>query len=354
MALSAVSFMLMSGIAIPTAAGAGVFSSLLATLKLDGVNEVSAGYHGGPVTSTTKLATPAYNLQTMPLPRAAMHIDPNPSKGGGDVTIVGGAALLPEEGPSGTLADIEAHTGESTQISVYVVREGDTLSQIAQMFNVTVNTIIWANDLDDATIQPGQTLAILPVTGIRYTVKNGGTLRDIIDTHGGDIEEAALFNGISPDEHLAAGTEVVIPDGEYAVPEPAQSTTPRSSSRVVRSASGPEYAGYYMKPVNGTRTQGLHGYNAVDLGAPIGTPIVASASGDVIIVKSSGWNGGYGNYLVIRHDNGTQTLYAHNSRNIVGAGQRVVQGQVIGYVGSTGRSTGPHVHFEVRGATNPF
>ena len=117
----------------------------------------------------------------------------------------------------------------------------------------------------------------------------------------------------------------------------------------------PTYSGYYLRPISGgTRTQGIHGFNAVDLAASVGTPIMASASGKVIISKNSGWNGGYGNYIVIEHPNGTQTLYAHASKVIVFSGQSVVQGQVIGYVGSTGRSTGAHVHFEIRGAKNPF
>jgi len=292
----------------------------------------------------------------MGLPKAAMNIDPNPSKGGGDITIVDGSALLSEEGPAGTYANIAEGVGMSSQISVYVVREGDTLSEIAQMFNVTTNTIVWANDLKNATIKPRQTLVILPVTGIRYTVKNGGTLRDIIEVHGGDIEEASLYNGVGPDENLEKGTVVVIPDGEIHVPK----ETPKNTSSGVRiattrGASGPSYDGYYLRPVtNAVRTQGIHGYNGVDLGASVGTPVLASAAGQVIIVKNGGWNGGYGTYVVISHDNGTQTLYAHNSSNIVSIGQNVVQGQVIGYVGSTGRSTGPHVHFEVRGAKNPF
>jgi murein DD-endopeptidase MepM/ murein hydrolase activator NlpD len=74
----------------------------------------------------------------------------------------------------------------------------------------------------------------------------------------------------------------------------------------------------------------------------------------VITSKQGGWNGGYGNYIVIDHDNGTQTLYSHQSSNIVYVGQYVQKGEVIGYMGSTGRSTGNHLHFEVRGATNPL
>jgi murein DD-endopeptidase MepM/ murein hydrolase activator NlpD len=102
-------------------------------------------------------------------------------------------------------------------------------------------------------------------------------------------------------------------------------------------------------------TQGLHGWNGIDLGAARGTPIHAAAGGTVIVARSGGaWNGGYGNYVVITHSNGTQTLYGHMKSVIVSPGQGVSAGQVIGYEGSTGASTGPHLHFEVRGAANPF
>ncbi|MCK5059525.1 MAG: M23 family metallopeptidase, partial [Candidatus Pacebacteria bacterium] len=136
--------------------------------------------------------------------------------------------------------------------------------------------------------------------------------------------------------------------GEIVIPPTSSGTS------VVRSTSYPNYDGYYIKPVNGRKSQGLHGYNAVDIAAPYGTPIVAAASGVVIISRATGWNGGYGGYVVISHNNGTQTLYAHMSSDIVSVGDVVQQGQVIGYVGSTGRSTGPHLHIEVRGARNPF
>ena len=102
-------------------------------------------------------------------------------------------------------------------------------------------------------------------------------------------------------------------------------------------------------------TQGIHGYNGVDLGAPSGTPIMASADGDVIVAKAGGYNGGYGSYVVIQHANGSQTLYAHMSKVSTYAGATVKQGQVIGGVGSTGRSTGAHLHLEIRnGPKNPF
>jgi murein DD-endopeptidase MepM/ murein hydrolase activator NlpD len=120
--------------------------------------------------------------------------------------------------------------------------------------------------------------------------------------------------------------------------------------------SGPEQEGYYSNPLPGAiLTQSIHGWNAVDLGAARGTPIHAAADGVVIVAKNNGaWNGGYGNYVVITHDNGTQTLYAHMSHTIVSSGETVSAGQTIGYVGMTGLTTGPHLHFEVRGAANPF
>lgn len=291
------------------------------------------------------------NSQTMALLSPALHSDPNPAKGGGDITLVDGTALLPEAGPSGTLADIEEISLTSDHISLYVVRPGDSLSQIAEMFTVSPSTIKWANDISSSdVIVPGDTLVILPISGIRHTVKSGDTVGSIAKKYGGDIDEILEYNALESTS-LAVGDVLVIPDGEMGTPAGTSSysrpATPSYSSVVS--------SGYYMRPISGGyRSQGLHGYNAIDLAAPIGTPMYASASGDVILSRSGGWNGGYGSYIVIRHPNGTQTLYAHNSQNIVSAGQHVVQGQVIGYVGSTGRSTGPHIHFEIRGAVNPF
>lgn len=288
--------------------------------------------------------------QNIPLLQAAVNHDPNPSKGGGDITIVEGRALMPESGPLGTLADIDSVIPRSDQISVYVVREGDSLSQIANMFGVSVNTVVWANDIKRGNvIREGQTLVILPVSGIRHTVAKGDTIQSIAAKYKADAHEILDYNGFSENVSLAAGDEIIVPKGTIQAP-----TFSSSENAIPRGAGGPVYAGYYLRPISGgTKSQGVHGYNAVDLAAPIGTPILASATGEIVISRN-GWNGGYGNYIVIAHGNGTQTLYAHNTSNIVTPGQRVVQGQVIGYVGATGRVTGPHVHFEVRGAVNPF
>lgn len=291
------------------------------------------------------------NSQNMHVLQAARNINPNSAKGGGGITIVGGTALLAEIGPSGSLADIEEHP-KSDQISIYVVRPGDSLSQIAEMFGVSVNTIIWSNDIPRGSlITPGETLTILPISGVRHRVVSGDTIQSIAKKYNGDVEDIIRYNDLRSGQVLAVGTIVIVPDGEVTVPVSGV----RYADRVSGGDTTTESGGYYLRPiVGGYRSQGLHGYNGVDLAAPYGTPLLASAAGDVIVSENADWNGGYGKYVVIKHGNGTQTLYAHASEVIVYSGTRVVKGQVIGYVGSTGKSTGSHVHFEVRGARNPF
>ncbi|MBI1999215.1 MAG: peptidoglycan DD-metalloendopeptidase family protein [Parcubacteria group bacterium] len=290
------------------------------------------------------------NSQNMALLQAALNFDPNPSKGGGDITIVGDSALLPDSGPLGTIADVEEQAPGSDQISLYVVREGDSLSQIAKMFGVSVNTIMWANDINRGDlIHAGQVLVILPISGVRYTVLKGDTLEIIAKKFKGDVDEIKRFNDIANASELTVGRTIIIPAGEVANRSyTAQGYLP------VSGANGPSYVGYYLRPVPGPKTQGLHGYNGVDFAAAYGTPVAAAAEGAVIVSRPEGWNGGYGQYVVVSHPNGTQTLYAHLGAVAVSAGSYVARGQTIGYSGSTGKSTGPHLHFEVRGAQNPF
>jgi LysM repeat protein len=286
------------------------------------------------------------NLQTVPLLKAAVHSNPNPAKGGGDILVEDGA-LVPVGDASGKNNTVtKVVNGE---ISVYVVRDGDTLSQIAEMFDVSAKTILWANELSNANkIRPGDALVILPITGVRHVVKKGDTIQTIAKKYSGDVDDILAYNQLTSAEDIAVGDTVVIPDGTIAA-----ASQPKTAVRSGGSAGTQGSA--YTHPLPGARrTQGIHGYNGVDLAAPVGTPILAAASGEVIISRASGWNGGYGLYVVIKHPKGSQTLYAHMSRTAVAAGASVTQGQVIGYVGSTGRSTGDHLHFEVRGAANPF
>lgn len=287
--------------------------------------------------------------------------NPNPSlpRGGGDIVIEDGVLLVAESGVEGTIVEVERRD-KAGAISVYEVREGDSLSAIAAMFDVSVNTIRWANDIK-GSITPGQKLVILPVSGLRYKVKKGDTLASIAKDHDADLSEIALFNGLAEDTALAIGEEVVVPNAEsnpaFAVAKPK--TAAKSGSKAVKTnkvGTTPAASGYYGNPAPGSViTQGLHGYNGVDFGAPTGTSVVAAAPGTVILSKGDGgWNGGYGNYVIISHGNGTQTLYSHMSSVSVSVGDELSRGDYIGAIGSTGKSTGPHLHFEVRGATNPF
>lgn len=263
-------------------------------------------------------------------------------------------ALIPQAGPSGGLANLEEGYDHG-QISIYVVRTGDSFSSIAQMFNVSVNTILWANDLArGAKLQVGQTLVILPVSGVQHEVKKGDTISSVAKKYKADPEEVARYNGLEEGALLEVGSTLIVPDGEIATPVAPTRTVPATSK--LRNSGGPVYDNYYSPPLAGgyRKTQGLHGYNGVDLASYTGAPVFASAGGEVIIARGSGYNGGYGKYVVIRHGNGTQTLYAHLNSVTVSVGEVVFAGQQVGTVGNTGRSTGPHLHFEVRGARNPF
>ncbi len=289
------------------------------------------------------------NSQTIALLQAVRNIDPTPSLGGGEVKTQDGVALVAEATPFTTGPEDQQAPAAPDQISLYLVQEGDTLSQVAEMFDVSVNTIVWANELSSGKdIHPGETLLILPINGVQHTVEKGDTIASIAEDYGGDEAEILVYNGLA-EGTLTVGTVVTIPGGEIEEPD-APVYSGSIAVAPTRSVSG-----YFVHPLPGTvRTQGIHGYNGVDFGAGVGTPIRAAANGRVIVSRVGGWNGGYGTYIVIDHPNGTQTLYAHNSKNVVWQGQNVVAGQVIGYVGSSGRSTGPHLHFEVRGAANPF
>lgn len=306
----------------------------------------------GPVSADIK----SFNSQNI----ALLQSSASPNGGSLDnkgISIVGGTSLLPES-PNPTASS----TPTSDQISIYVVHQGDTLSGIAKMFDVSVNTIIWANDIKGGKISIGDQLVILPISGVEYVVKSGDTLQSIAKKFKGDVNDIASFNNISVTAKLAVGDTIIIPDGEISSSSGSSSysnssgTSGGTSPRV--GSYGPNYpviVGYYMRPIfGGLKTQGIHGHNGVDLASSYGTAIMASADGQVIVARSGGWNGGYGSYIVVKHDNGTQTLYAHLSAVLISAGQIVSQGQMIGRMGSSGDSTGTHLHFEIRGARNPF
>ncbi len=308
----------------------------------------------------------------MPLLEAPNQVDPTSDT---DLADVDQSALQTAVGPSGTVAQIQAAV-QSDSISTYTVRDTDTsLSQIADMFGVSVDTIVWANDLKldskgNPIIHTGDQLVILPVSGVEYTVQKGDTLEKIAKKFNASSDDISSFNdlysGSASSSELSVGMSIIIPNGEVSSPSSGSGSSKSSSSKSSskgnsgsssKSSSG--ISGYLAWPVNETevrKTQGLHGKydTAVDL-ASLGEaklPIYAAASGVVIIAKDSGWNGGYGNYIVIQHPNGLQTLYAHLSEIGVSVGGQVSQGDPIGIMGETGNATGVHLHFELWGSVN--
>jgi len=246
---------------------------------------------------------------------------------------------------------------QRTEIVEYVVEEGDTLWVIANEFNVSLETLMWANELTHTVlIRSGQRLIIPPVTGIIHHVKVGDTVSEIAKIYKAKSEEITSFNGLSGEIDIFVGDILIIPNGTMpAQTQYARTWVPLSNS-------------YFMCPIPSPCriTQGLHWYNAIDFShGKCGDPIYAAAGGQVLRVNltqsTSRWAfSGAGNHITILHPNGVVTMYGHISRSLVSPGETVYQGQTIALMGGqpgtpgAGRSTGCHLHFGVRGASNPF
>jgi LysM repeat protein len=307
----------------------------------------------------TMATTTLYNSQTLPLLEAAVNIQPMSTST--NVLAIADEALIPSIGPAGSIDDINNQPID-TSPSFYIVQPKDTISLIAEMFNVSVVTIKSANNLSVSAISPGQALIIPPVSGLTYTIKKGDTISSIIAKYKSNMTDVLEYNDISATSTsaIAVGDSIFIPGADTGLIGSTGNTPTRTSSGIkynpfIPGDAGPVIPGYYTCPVHGSwLSQGLHGHNAVDLAIGIGNPIDAAANGTVIIAKSGGWDGGYGNYIVISHPNGTETLYAHAKKLFVTAGEQVTRGEEIAEIGVTGETTGPHLHFEVRGAANPF
>ncbi len=258
-----------------------------------------------------------------------------------------------------SIDDSEDDGGIQDQTIIYEVKKGDTIGGVANMFSVSKDTIRWANNLKTDVFKPSQVIMILPITGVMHEVKKSDTIESIAKKYKADVDEVYRYNGLNEKSTLALGDVIIIPDGKKEVDTAATPKKPKvkknkGNSRLIESYKN-EIAGYFQRPmVGGVKTQGLHGHNGIDIGGPVGTPILASASGVVTVARDSGYNGGYGKMIIIKHDNGTQTVYGHLSAVYINEGDSVNAGATIGALGNTGRSTGPHLHFEIRGAANPF
>ena len=261
------------------------------------------------------------------------------------------SAFINNEGAVyGTTHSFSSVIPEKNGVFKYKIKEGDNLSTIAYKFGITVNTILWANPETKTLISPGQEITILPVPGILYETKEKDTLESVATKHHIDSKLVEQYNSDLLALFDSPGSTIILPHAR-----------PLSGPAPVARVSLPAVSGYFGFPVdpeNSWNWGRLHAYNAVDIAAHCGDAIYAAAEG--IVREESGnnlWNGGYGNYVLIEHPNGTKTKYTHNLKNLVSVGEYILQGEKIALIGNTGNVHGPtgcHVHFEVRGAQNPF
>lgn len=240
-----------------------------------------------------------------------------------------------------------------TETVVYTVQAGDTISGLARRFGVSVNTILWENNLSATSlIRAGDKLTILQTSGVSHIVTAGQTLGQIAKLYGATETDIMAANGIGNPNQLRIGAKLVIPGGSRlaaATPAPATSRTAQTIKNIITkkpSAVVPSGARMVWPTTGHNITQYFSWrHTGVDIANRIGTPIYAADSGTV---ETVGYNrGGYGNQIVVNHGGGKKTRYAHLSAFDVKVGQKVAKGEYIGAMGSTGRSTGPHLHFEV-------
>jgi len=269
-------------------------------------------------------------------------------------------------GPIERLAEVHTliPTRGRAEVITYTVKLGDTLFGIAENFGLRPETVLWGNYFvlqdDPHSLIPGQVLNILPVDGTYHFVVEGNTLAQVARFY--EVEPEAITdwgsNNLDPDAPvLTPNTYLVVPGGRrelqsWEVPTITRETTATAANNFGQCPGGYSGAvgtGFFVWPAD---NHFLSGYDftdihhGLDIKAGLGAPLYASDSG--VIVYAGPNDFGYGNLVVIDHGNGWQTVYAHLSQWNVVCGESVFQGNVIGLAGSTGRSSGPHLHFEVR------
>ncbi len=257
----------------------------------------------------------------------------------------------------------------------YTVDAGDSVFAIASRFKISPETLLWSNydQLKDNphAISVGMVLKIPPTNGVYYQWQEADTLESVAAAFQTDPESILNWSGNHldlTDPQVEADTWVMIPDGQrefqqWIVPVMARGAAGVSTGVYGAGACAGGYEGLYgsgsfiWPTINHTISGNDYwsGHLAIDIGSATGEPISAADTGVIVF---AGWStGGYGNTVAIDHGNGYATLYGHLSSVVVGCGQSVRQGQIIGYGGSTGNSTGPHLHFEIRyqgGFVNPW
>ncbi len=228
----------------------------------------------------------------------------------------------------------------------YVVRSGETLNTLANDFGITALTLKYANNLSTTAVRTGQELRIPPIDGLYITIKRGDTLSSLANRYKVSMDDIQKYNGLTADDSITTGQELLIPGAVM----PKAQTAPVAGSKLNLPAYNPvPYSGQFVWPTtNPTKfisQKPRSGHMALDLNKLNGLGIYASAAG---IVHTKVTIGGYGRLITINHGGGWETYYGHLSQYIVKEGDHVEQGQLIAVMGSTGRSTGTHLHFEIR------
>ncbi|MEX0974172.1 MAG: M23 family metallopeptidase [Bacillota bacterium] len=229
----------------------------------------------------------------------------------------------------------------------YTVQSGDTLTSIAQAFNTSADSIAYMNDLTSPDrISVGKEISVLAnATGAVVKVARGDTLWDIGRRYGVTVADIERANSLSSAEDIQVG-ETLILLGATSGARPAQTTS--RSSIFIWPANGPVSSafGWRTHPISGERLS----HEGIDIVAPSWSKVYAAGSGEV---EFCGWYGGYGRLIIIDHGDSIETRYGHLSGYEVEEGVHVSGGDLIGYVGSSGSATGPHLHFEVRRSDEP-
>lgn len=241
------------------------------------------------------------------------------------------------------------------EVQTYSVQAGDTVLGIASKFNVRPETIQWSNpgiEQNPDLLSIGDQLNILPVDGVLYTVRAGDTLSSLASRFKVTAEQIVAFEANDLKDvsaSLVAGDQIVLPGGTKPVATPRQvAAAYTAATTAVAPSDALKGSGTFGWPTSGSISQNYWGgHPAIDIESRTGVPVKA-ADGGYVVVAGGGWNGGYGNHVIIDHGNGFTTLYAHMNTIYVKAGENVSMGQQIGTVGNTGNSTGPHLHFEIR------
>lgn len=235
------------------------------------------------------------------------------------------------------------------QVEYYIVREGDTVSAIAEKFNLTTNTLLWENKLGPRDyIKPGDKLTILPLSGISHQIKKGDTLEKVAQRYSVNIDAIIEYNQLVDASAIEIDQILIIPNGE--MPAPPKPKIQPSSIRYALfdiPASAAISGTKLQWPTTGRKISQYYKWRhlAIDISGNYSSPVYASDDGRVELAGSN--QRGYGLQVVINHGNGIKTRYAHESKIFVKVGDSVKRGQTIGMIGCTGWCTGAHVHFEV-------